>query len=78
MRERAVKIHRCPTCGSRRIRSVRRNWIGKIEGKSYSVPSLQFYECPDCGERIYGAEAIRKIEAHSPVFTKAVPRKKSA
>jgi predicted RNA-binding Zn-ribbon protein involved in translation (DUF1610 family) len=42
------------------------------------VPNLEFYECPDCGERIYDRDAMRKIEAHSPAYAKLRAQKKSA
>lgn len=54
----------CPTCGSKRIRKVRRTW----KGKRYAVPDLEFYECPACGEKLYGPEAMRQIEAYSPAY----------
>ena len=73
-----IRIRACPTCGSTRIKLVRRKWTGQYDGKSYSVPSVQFYECPNCGERIYDREAMRKIEAISPAFAKIPSRKKSA
>lgn len=64
----------CPSCGSRRIRRVRRNWSGKVRGRAYSVPHLTFHQCPDCGEKIYDREAMRSIEAVSPMFAKLVRR----
>lgn len=66
-----VKITICPSCGSSRIKGVRQNWTGEFQGQSYTVPNLEFYECGDCGEKIYDREAMRKIEAHSPAFTHA-------
>ena len=45
-----IKITRCPTCGSKRIDKVRRDWFGSFQGKSYAVPALEFHQCPDCGE----------------------------
>jgi YgiT-type zinc finger domain-containing protein len=66
-----VTITKCPTCSSERIRKVRRKWVGKYRGRSYTVPRLEFYECPVCGEKVYDREAMRKIEAHSPVLVKA-------
>jgi len=66
-----LKITICPSCGSGNIRKVRRTWRGEFQGQRYSVPSLEFYECPDCGEKVYDREAMRKIEAHSPAFQKA-------
>jgi YgiT-type zinc finger domain-containing protein len=65
-----MKITICPNCGSDEIKKVRRNWMGKSQGKTYSVPALEFYECPSCGERVYEPRAIRKIESYSPTFSK--------
>ncbi len=65
-----LEIRTCPTCGSNKIKKVRRNWSGEFQGQCYTVPSLEFYECPVCGEKVYGRRAMRKIEEHSPAFTK--------
>jgi len=73
-----LKIGRCPTCGSKRIKWVRRNWRDDFQGKPYWVPNLEFYECPDCGEHIYDRDAMRKIEVHSPAYAKLGAQKKSA
>jgi YgiT-type zinc finger domain-containing protein len=62
-RETMLKISSCPTCGSRRIRTVRRNVTCTSRGRKYTVPELEFLECPDCGEKVYSREAIREIEA---------------
>ncbi len=70
-----IKITICPTCGSDKIKKVRRNWAGKVQSKTYIVPNLEYYECPNCGEKVYDREAMRKIEAHSPVFSKRQTRK---
>ena len=66
-----VEITNCPSCGSDQIRKVCRTWRGTFEGQRYSVPRLTFHECPDCGENVYGREAMRKIEARSPAYRKA-------
>lgn len=63
-----IQITICPSCASNRIKTVRQDWTGKFQGQSYIVPSLEFYECPDCGERIYDREVMRRIEAHSSAF----------
>ena len=63
-----VKI--CPVCGSEDSRGVVRDVARNYAGQTYTVPDLSFYECPDCGERIYGRDAMRKIEAHSPAYSK--------
>jgi YgiT-type zinc finger domain-containing protein len=65
-----TQITICPSCGSDRIKRVQQDWTGKSQGQSYTVPSLDFYECPDCGERIYDRQAMRRIEAHSPAFAR--------
>ena len=66
------KITRCPTCGSDGIEKVQRTLTGEFRGQSYSVPALEFYECPNCGERVYDREAMRRIEANSPAFVGAL------
>jgi YgiT-type zinc finger domain-containing protein len=66
-----LKITECPTCGSSKIKQVRRNWSGRYLGHPYTVPNLRFYECPDCGERLYDHAAMQKIQAHRPVVSNA-------
>jgi len=73
-----LKITTCPTCGSRKIRKVCREWAGSYKGKPYTVRSLKYYECPNCGEKVYDREAMRAIEAHSPAFERRHPKRKSA
>lgn len=71
-----VHITTCPSCGSPNIRQVRKDWTGVFRGERYTVPDLEFYECPDCGEKLYDRNAMRKIEAHSPAYAKKSERKK--
>jgi len=66
-----IEIRTCPTCGSKRIKKVRKNWKGDFHGKAYVVPDLEYHECPACGEKVYSPDAMRKIEAHSPAYVKA-------
>jgi YgiT-type zinc finger domain-containing protein len=73
-----LKITTCPSCGSKRIKKVRRNWTGTFKRKTYRVPNLEYYECPDCGEKVYDREAMRRIEAHSPAFERTHDKRKSA
>lgn len=63
-----LKITVCPSCGGEKIKKVRRDWTGTYHDKAYVVPNLTFYECPRCGERVFDAEAMRRIEAQSPAF----------
>ena len=73
-----LNITTCPTCGSKRIKSVRRNLTRKFEGHEYTVPNLEYYECPACGEKVYDREAMRQIEAHSPAFKRETSKRKPA
>jgi predicted RNA-binding Zn-ribbon protein involved in translation (DUF1610 family) len=43
----------CPTCGSRAIRT-------------YTVKDLEYYSCPNCGEKVYPPEAMRRLQEASP------------
>jgi YgiT-type zinc finger domain-containing protein len=63
-----MEINICPSCGSRRIAKLRRDWDGDFEGKRYVVRDLEYYECPVCGEQVFDREEMRKIEARSPAF----------
>lgn len=71
-----LNIDICPTCGSDRIKLVRRDFTEEFRGQTYTVPDLEFHECPDCGERIYDSTAMRKFEQYSPAYAKR--RKKKA
>lgn len=66
-----LTITKCPTCGSNKIKKVRRKWTGQLHGQTYSEPRLEFYEYPACGEKVYDREAMKKIEAHSSALVKA-------
>jgi YgiT-type zinc finger domain-containing protein len=74
-RIKVFRIKICPTCGSEKIKKVRRDLIGRFAERSYTVPSLEFYECPDCGEKVYDRDAMQKIESVSPAFHKPRNRK---
>jgi len=65
-----LQITICPNCGSDKIRKVKQDWIDQIQGQTYIVPNLEFYECPTCGEKLYDREAMRAIESYSPIFGK--------
>ena len=63
-----LEIKSCPTCESRRIRRVQRDYHGAFQGKRYVVPALEFWECPVCGELVLDRDAMRRIEAASPAY----------
>ena len=73
-----LKITICPTCGSDKIKKVRRNWTGKAQGRTYTVPNLEYYACPDCDEEVYDPVAMRKIQAYSPTYAKKHARMSKA
>ena len=68
-----LQIKTCPTCGSSKIRRVVRNITRKYKGQTYTVPKVSYYDCPNCGEKVYDREAMRRIESHSPAFGTASP-----
>jgi len=73
-----LEITECPTCESPRIKLVKKNQRRTWKGKAYVVPSLEYWECPDCGEHVYDHAAMRKIEAHSPAYAKRQKGKRTA
>ena len=61
-------IKTCPTCASNKIQLVIRDVIRKYKGQTYTVPAVEFYECPNCSEKVYDKAAIQKIENYSPAY----------
>ena len=61
-------IKTCPTCGSDKIQLAVKDVIRKYKGQTYTVPTVEVYECSNCGEKVYGKAAIQKIEAYSPAY----------
>ncbi|MEW6405979.1 MAG: YgiT-type zinc finger protein [Chloroflexota bacterium] len=65
-----LQIKTCPTCGSDKIKRVVRDVTRKYKGQTYTVPKVELYECPNCGEKVYDREAMLKIESYSPAYRK--------
>jgi YgiT-type zinc finger domain-containing protein len=63
-----IKI--CPTCGSDKIKRVVRDITRKYKDQTYTVPKVEFYDCPNCGEKVYDHDAMQKIRAYSPAYNK--------
>jgi YgiT-type zinc finger domain-containing protein len=59
-------IKTCPTCGRGKLRRVKRDVECNFRGHAYTAPDIEFYECPNCGEKLYDQQAIRKMESHRP------------
>ena len=60
-----LNIKTCPTCGSKRIRKVRKTVHTSRTGRDIAVPAVTFYECPNCGEKLYDHQAMQKLEAYA-------------
>jgi YgiT-type zinc finger domain-containing protein len=63
-----LQIKTCPTCGNQKIRRVVRDLTRKYKGQTYTVPKVGFYNCPNCGEKVYDHEAMLKIKSYSPAY----------
>ncbi len=72
------QVTACPCCGSTAIRAVKRDWSGSYRGKRYTVKALRYFQCPQCGEKVYDPAAMRRIEAVSPAFPKRQRARRSA
>ncbi len=70
MSKEAFTVSVCPTCNSRRIKRIRGTWSGSYKGKPYGVSDLDYYSCPNCGEKVYPPEAMRRIQEASPGYTR--------
>jgi len=67
-----MTITKCPTCGSAKIKKVCRDVEREVRGQKYVVTGLEFYECPDCGEKVYERQAMQRIQAASPAYDRTV------
>jgi YgiT-type zinc finger domain-containing protein len=63
-----LQIKTCPTCGSDKIRRVVRDVTRQYKEQTYTIPKVGFYDCPNCGEKVYDHEAMLKIRTHSPAY----------
>jgi len=66
-----IPLTKCPSCGSRKIKRVTRDYAGVYRGQPYKVPDVQFDECPDCGEQVFDGEMVERIQSHRPVVRRA-------
>ena len=70
-------IKTCPTCGSKRIRRVKRDIPSNRGAEPYVAHGIEIEECPVCGERLFSPEALHEIAAQQP-RQKRAGRRKSA
>lgn len=71
-------IKTCPTCGSKRIRRIKRDIESRRGVDPYVAHDIEIEECPDCGERLFSPDALAAIRDQQPDITKRSIRKKSA
>ena len=71
-------IKTCPTCGSRRIRRVKRDIQSKRGGEKYVALGIEIEECPVCGERLFSPQSLEEIAAQRPPVQKRSRKRKSA
>ena len=69
------KITICPTCGSEKIKKLKKKWSSEFKGQKYSIPLLEYYECPDCNEKVYDRNAMQQIQEKSPAMKTRKKRK---
>ena len=71
-------VKTCPTCGSKRIRRVKRDIKSTRGGEPYVAHHIEIEECPNCGERLFSPEALDQIAARRPQTGKRTHTRKSA
>lgn len=75
MTSESFSVSKCPTCGSPAIRKVSGSWTGAYRGETYTVKALEYYACPNCHEKVYPPEAMRRIQQASPAYRKPASRR---
>ena len=70
------RIKTCPSCGSRRIRPVRRDVTIDAGGVRFVTPQVEFDDCPNCGEQIFDLTAMEKIDSYRPSGARAKARRR--
>jgi YgiT-type zinc finger domain-containing protein len=53
----------CPTCGSLKIRLMKKDLTFAHRGRTIVVPQVECEECPDCGEVITDYAANQYIDS---------------
>jgi YgiT-type zinc finger domain-containing protein len=71
----AVKT--CPTCGSKRIRRVKRDIQSNPGGEPFVAHDIEIEECPHCGEQLFSPESLDQINARRPKSRGAPRRRKT-
>jgi len=59
----AYSLDKCPTCGSRKIRTIKKDLEFTHRGQKIIVPQVECEECPNCGEVITDYAANQYIDS---------------
>lgn len=71
MKRETLSISTCPSCGSSAIRKIKGKWSGNFRGKKFTVAALEYFDCPNCHEKVYPPQALRRIQESSPAYAKS-------
>jgi YgiT-type zinc finger domain-containing protein len=74
----SLTIKTCPTCGSKRIRRVKRNVPSKRGSQPFIAHGITVEACPNCGEVLFSPESLEAIDAQRPPARKSPRNRKSA
>jgi len=55
-------LTKCPVCDSPDIHQTEGSVERKIHGELIIIPSVKYWVCPDCGEKIFFPEAMRTMD----------------
>ena len=57
-------LTRCPSCGSRSIRRVRKAFRARVGARTVTIPDLEREICPECKEEFFDREANITIDTY--------------
>lgn len=73
-----IVVTTCPSCGSKRIRRVRRDVESRRHDEVFVARGIEVEECPDCGEQLFSPEALDVIAVQREQVHKQPRHRKSA
>lgn len=60
----SLELKRCPNCGSRGIKRVRKSFRANVKGRAIVVPDVEREICPDCKAEYFDREANIAIDSY--------------
>lgn len=58
----------CHVCGGKMFKCVNKVTFRK-NGSFYDIPDVTFYQCPKCGEKVFDAAEVKRIESEMKKHT---------